>query len=114
MTRCNGIDVDRCTPSVPRESVRAAWGFGGKHRLIGYVGRYSPEKNPAAAARAARELGREHRAVYLGQGPMEARLRAAAGADPARVRFLPAERQVGNVLGALDAFVLQKGLEAPA
>lgn len=78
------------------------------------MGRYSPEKNPAAAARATRELGGDHCAVYLGQGPMEAQLRSAVGADPGRVRLLPAERQVGNVLGALDAFVLQKGLEAPA
>ena len=42
----NGIDVERCTPSVPREQMRTRWGFTEKHRLIGYVGRYSWEKNP--------------------------------------------------------------------
>lgn len=103
----NGIDVERCTPTAPRHRVRAGWGFQPHHRLIGYVGRYSPEKNPLAAAHAARRLGGDYRAVYVGTGWKEAETRAgvAAVAGP-RATFVPRDRQVGNALSAIDVFVL--------
>jgi glycosyltransferase involved in cell wall biosynthesis len=59
----NGVDVERCTPTVARSQSRSGWGFGDRHVLIGYVGRYSWEKNPLAAARAAAGLGGVYRAV---------------------------------------------------
>lgn len=103
----NGIDVERCTPTVPRHQVRAGWGFQPHHRLIGYVGRYSGEKNPAAASRAAVCLGGDYYALYAGEGWMEELLRQYIDqiAGP-RARFVPRDRQVGNVLAAIDVFVL--------
>ena len=103
----NGIDVERCTPTVARQQTRAAWGFGDHHRLIGYVGRYSGEKVPEAAARAAHHLGGDYHAVYAGSGWMEVDLRRYVGeiAGP-RARFVPMDRQVGNLLNAIDVFLL--------
>jgi glycosyltransferase involved in cell wall biosynthesis len=108
----NGIEVERCTPRLSRSQVRAAWGFQEQHRLIGYVGRYSGEKNPAAAAHAAARLGGDYRAVYVGEGWMEPALRrqvAEIAGD--RAKFVPMTRQVGNALVALDALVLASPAE---
>ena len=103
----NGIDVERCTSTVPRHQMRTGWGFTDDERLIAYVGRYSWEKNPVAAAVAASRLGGNYRAVYAGSGWMEADLRAhAATVAGPRARFVPMERYVGNVLRAADVFLL--------
>jgi len=103
----NGIDVERCTPSVPREQMRTRWGFTEKHRLIGYVGRYSWEKNPAAAAWVARQLGGPYHAVYAGCGWQEAEVRKQVGdVAGSRALFIPMERQVGNVFSGLDVFLM--------
>lgn len=108
----NGVDVPRCTPTMASERVRAAWGFDERHRLVGYVGRYSFEKDPTAAARAVAYLGDPYHAIYAGGGWMEAEVRLdverIAGG---RVRFVPASRQVGDVLSALDVFMLTSPAE---
>lgn len=103
----NGIDVERCSPTGSRDATRAALGFGPDDILIGYVGRFSAEKNPLAAAVAARHLGGRYRAVYCGEGWYENDLRARAfkiAGD--RVRFIEFQRRVGNILAALDVFIL--------
>ena len=103
----NGVDVARCAPQIGRARVRAAWGFSERERLIGYVGRYSGEKYAEAAALAVAALGEPYRAVYAGEGWMEDSLRATVHAIAGdRARFVPMDRQVGNILHALDAFVL--------
>jgi glycosyltransferase involved in cell wall biosynthesis len=103
----NGVDVQRCTATVPRQEMREAWGFAEHHRLIGYVGRYSVEKNPMAAAWAVNHLGGDYRAVYAGSGWQEAEVRRQvqkiAGS---RACFVPMDRHVGNVLSGLDLFLL--------
>ncbi len=108
----NGVDVERCTPSVPRDDVRREWGFSDRHRLIGYVGRYSCEKNPQAAAQAALYLGGDYRAVYCGEGwigdCLRRQVREMAGG---RAKFVPMDRQVGNALSAIDVFVLASPTE---
>ena len=108
----NGVDVPRCTPTMARERVRAAWGFDERHRLVGYVGRYSIEKDPTAAARAVASLGGPYRAVYVGGGWMEAEVRRdVSRIAGGRARFVPAGRQVGDVLSALDVFMLTSPAE---
>jgi len=103
----NGADADRCTPTVGRDRLRAQWGFDGRHRLVGYVGRFSPEKNPLAAARAVRELGGDYRAVYVGSGWDEAETRAGVAAEAGDLAaFFPPVARVGDVLAALDVLVL--------
>lgn len=108
----NGVDVHRCTGTTSRHRVRAEWGFDDHHRLVGYVGRYSWEKRPEAAAEIVRHLGGDYRAVYAGEGWAEAQLRQhvqrIAGV---RARFVPMDPNTGNLLSAIDAFVLASPAE---
>jgi glycosyltransferase involved in cell wall biosynthesis len=102
----NGIEVDRCTPTRSRESMRADWGFAPDDRLVGYAGRYSSEKNAVAAALAVTRLPSNFQAVYAGAGLHESSVRSmvqhAAGS---RARFVPADRRIGNLLQAFDVTV---------
>lgn len=108
----NGVDVPRCTPTRSRGWMRSLWGVGEQHRLVGYVGRYSSEKNPLAAARAVASLGDDFRAVYAGEGWMEIELRRDVEAVARhKALFIPSERQVADVLNALDVFVLASPAE---
>ncbi|HEX7378516.1 MAG TPA: glycosyltransferase family 4 protein, partial [Pirellulales bacterium] len=102
----NGGDQDRCQVSRSREAVRSDWGAHEGERLIGYVGRYSWEKNPLAAALAANALGAPYRAVYVGSGWKEREVRAAVGRLTTDALFAPPQNQIGNVLNALDVMVL--------
>lgn len=108
----NGIDVERCAPTQPRTVTRHQLGFDDQDILIGYVGRFSFEKNPLAAAIAVRKLGGRFHAVYCGEGWKEAEVKAEAvkiAGD--RVRFVPHQRIVGNILSALDVFLLASPAE---
>lgn len=59
----NGVDPQRVARDRPREEIRAEWGVGELAIAVGYCGRYSPEKNPAAAALAVSQIP-EAVAVY--------------------------------------------------
>jgi glycosyltransferase involved in cell wall biosynthesis len=108
----NGVDVERCAPTQPREITRHNLGFDDQDILIGYVGRFSFEKNPLAAVIAARKLGGRFHAVYCGEGWKEAEVRSAAEKIAGdRVRFVPHQRVVGNILSALDVFLLASPAE---
>jgi hypothetical protein len=99
----NGIDVERCTPTASRAETRVKWGFTDREIVIGYVGRYSAEKNPAAAAKAAAQSGGRFRAFYAGQGWMQAALRieVAKIAGP-RALFVPPDRSRTDLGRASD------------
>ncbi len=102
----NGADPTRCVVTAPREDVRRRWGATEREILIGYVGRFSWEKNPLAAAQIARELGRGYRAVYIGGGAHEHEVKAKVCALAPESIFVSPVEQIGNALHALDVFVL--------
>lgn len=108
----NGVEVDRCTPTRSRAAVRSAWGYDARHRLVAYVGRYSEEKNPVAAALAVTRLPDHFYAIYAGAGRHEEMVRSQAWqiAGP-RARFVPPERRIGNLLRAFDVIVLASASE---
>ncbi len=109
----NGIDVHRCTPTQPRATLRAQWGFKDHHLLIGYVGRYDWLKNPTAAALAAKELGSDAYAIYTAQDQGFEQLRHQTHRlIGERARFVPLSPQVGDILTALDVFILASLTEA--
>lgn len=97
----NGVDPQRCEVRIDRATMRAAWGIGAAEIVIGYVGRFSPEKSCTVASRAALYLGEPHRAVYVGQGPLAAHIRSI---DP-RARIVPPMYQVGDAYGAIDVLI---------
>jgi len=102
----NGADGERCQVTQPRHALRQEWGVTAGEKLIGYLGRFSWEKNPLAAALAVRELGEPFRAVYLGGGWKEKEVKAAVCEVAPDAIFLPPREDIGNVLNALDVLVL--------
>jgi glycosyltransferase involved in cell wall biosynthesis len=102
----NGIDVDRCVHTIQREQQRKIWNVQANQILIGYVGRFSEEKNPLAACYTAHLLGGYYRSVMCGGGPhTEAYLAMARKIDP-RVIHQPVVNNVGNIYRALDCMIL--------
>lgn len=102
----NGVEADRCTPRTSRDVVRAAWGLAADEIAVGYVGRFSPEKNPADCAHAVQVLGSPYRAVYVGDGwRLNQVLREIRQLVPDLV-YSPPVLHVGDVLNALECFLL--------
>ncbi|HEX4147833.1 MAG TPA: glycosyltransferase [Pirellulales bacterium] len=113
----NGIDPERCQPTIDREQVRAAWGVEPFQRVIGYLGRLALDKNPLAAVHAARALNAtlrvdgqiadpstvlpHYRAVLVGDGIAAGKLKQQA---PGTI-FPGATQDVGSTLAAFDVLV---------
>jgi len=102
----NGADPTRCAVTAPRELVRRQWGAADGEILIGYVGRFSWEKNPLAAAQAAREMGQGYRAVYIGGGAHEDEVKMKVRELAPESIFVPPVEQIGDALNALEVFML--------
>lgn len=91
--------------------VRAAFGWDDGIRVVGSVGRLSPQKNPVDFVRAARRIADAHpcaRFLYVGDGPLrpaiEAQIAAAGLGD--RVVLAGLRNDVPELLRAMDVFVL--------
>jgi glycosyltransferase involved in cell wall biosynthesis len=108
----NGIDFDRCTPSREREEIRREWGLKDGWRAVGFVGRFSPEKNPLAAARAVRALPSSI-AVYAGATFDRATFQADVRAMTPQCRFVIPDH-LGDVYRGLDCLVSASHEEACA
>jgi len=102
----NGADPTRCAVTVSRDKVRRQWGAADGEILIGYVGRFSWEKNPLAAAQAAREMGQGYRAVYIGGGVHEDEVKMKVRELAPESIFVPPVEQIGDALNALEVFML--------
>ncbi|MES2789953.1 MAG: hypothetical protein V4719_10040, partial [Planctomycetota bacterium] len=74
----NGVDVDRTSPIRGRQLTRAALGLRDNQIAVGYLGRFSPEKRPAAVAEAVACLPERYVAVMAGDGWNDAETRAEA------------------------------------
>lgn len=77
----NALIVEDYRPDRSDRAVRAEWGIPDHHKVIGKIGRLSPEKRQDLFLRAASELLRRDRNIsfaLIGIGPEEERLRALA------------------------------------
>lgn len=102
----NGADPARARPTRPRDEVRAEWGLRPREKAVGFVGRYSWEKNPLAAAIACAQLGPRYRPIYVGDGWKREEVYAAIEQIHRRAIVRPRTDRVGDVLAGLDCFVL--------
>ncbi|MHB9154960.1 MAG: glycosyltransferase [Endomicrobiales bacterium] len=107
----NGISAHPRKPGASREALRREHGIGGNVRVVGTVGRLSPEKGHAFLLEAAREVTRRCPGVafvLVGDGPARRSLesKAAALGMGGRVIFAGNRDNVADYLELFDLFVL--------
>ena len=113
----NGVNPNRVSMRYRKEETLCKWGLQPGTRLVGFLGRQSPEKNPQAAADACRELPEEYVAAYVGNGingcTCSKRLQEYCERYlPGRHLFKPPEPHVGDILRAFDVLMLASHREA--
>lgn len=103
----NVPNLARLAPEVDQAAFRASLGVRDGERLIGYVGRLSPEKRTVWLARVLGDLPGRYKALWVGSGPQLASVAdevQSLGLGP-RALLLPARPDVGTVYHALDCYV---------
>lgn len=107
----NGVDEKRVLAMRSRDEIRQEWGLAPHHVAVGFVGRFAPEKRPHLMAQAVARLGSSYRAIFVGGGPAakEVTDKILSAAPDSIVR--PPIVQIGDVLNALDCFVLPSLVE---
>lgn len=102
-----GIELDRMKSTGGRDLARKLIGVTDEHKLVGFVGRFSPEKNPYRAAEIVGQLGAPYVAVMHGGAVVgESEYRATAKRlAKGRVLFLDRSWNTGDVLAGLDCLI---------
>lgn len=107
------VDFSRVRPTMVRQEARAALGIPQEAEVVGYVGRFSGEKDAHATARAVWAMGENAYAVYCGRGWDDCTFKdGVERLIPGRVVWVPPRDDVGNVFAALDVHVLLGRMEA--
>ena len=117
----NGVDLEPFGPEGigpgARDAIRRELGIPAGARVVGTLGRISPEKNLGLFLRMAKSLSAGEDAgvlfVIAGGGPLVSalRLQAADLGLSGRVHFLGPRQDVARVLSAFDLFVLTSDTE---
>lgn len=109
----NAIDANNYAFSLAtRERVRNALGVEPDTLLVGHVGRFEPVKNHHLLLQISqcmtREPDRKVMFVLVGEGPLTAEMQEAAKGMGIQgsVKFLGSRSDVGDIMSALDVFVL--------
>ena len=100
-----GVDVNRFRPdSAARVSARTRLGWTDDVPVVGFLGRFVPEKGVDVLMRALERAGRPWRALFVGGGPMVTGLSTFAAAHPGRVTVLTdiVHDQVPEYLNVMD------------
>ena len=100
-----GVDVDRMYPDPSaRMEVRRGLGWTNEAPIVGYLGRFVPEKGLTTLMHALEAVKAPWNALFVGGGPMEEDLKEFAASRPDRVRVLTDvnHEQVPQHLNAMD------------
>ena len=100
-----GVDVRRFTPDRDaRERTRAAFGWHDDTPVVGFVGRFVPQKGLRHLMTTLGAITQPWRALFVGTGPLASELRAWAAAYGGRVRIESGvtHDRVPDVLNAMD------------
>lgn len=112
-----GIDVERFRPTPgTRASVVAELGLDPEKPVIGWIGRFEPQKAPEVFIEAATRLLTRHPTVQIimaGEGRLkdEIAARIAASGQTARIHLLPWQNDPGRLMQAFDIFALSSRWE---
>lgn len=107
----NAIDPSYWTAGIGDGHLRTIWGVPANAPLIGVVGRLSRQKGHTILFDALPQIWAVHpqaHVVLLGQGELEAALRAAATLldDQGRIHFVGQQTAMPQALSELDVFAL--------
>jgi hypothetical protein len=96
----NAVDADRLQVRRSRSEMRRLWGVPETAPVAGYLGRLSPEKDPAAMARLVDSLPDPWHVVVVGSG----RDVPSTGSD--RFHVVGPDAAAGDTLNAFDVLVV--------
>lgn len=103
----NGVDASHLARTMARDEIRRRLGFGPDDFVLGYVGRFSPEKRPHVVIEAVARLPHRFKALLVGWGSLQGELMDLANRSiPGRYSFTAADGPVGDVFNAMDALCL--------
>ncbi|OAI57712.1 hypothetical protein AYO47_01590 [Planctomyces sp. SCGC AG-212-M04] len=103
----NGVDTARIATSRSRDAVRSELGFEADDFVVGFVGRFSPEKRCELLLESLERLPRNFKALLIGWGPDYPKLLQLANDRlPTRCAFRFADSYLGDYYQAFDAFTL--------
>ena len=100
-----GVDVNRFRPDAAvRAAVRTRLGWTDDVPVVGFLGRFVPEKGLNVLMRALEHARRPWRALFVGGGPMVTDLSTFAAVHPGRVTVLTdvGHNAVPEYLGVMD------------
>jgi glycosyltransferase involved in cell wall biosynthesis len=102
----NGVDAAHLAPTRSPAVVRASLGFEREDFVLGFAGRFSPEKRAHLLIEAVARLPRQFKALLVGAGPLRADLLERANRlIPGRYAFATGVT-MGDYYGAMDALCL--------
>jgi glycosyltransferase involved in cell wall biosynthesis len=105
----NAVDWQSIQPSQSRDEMRAALGLGRDARVAGVIARLTEQKGHRFLFKAMTTPALAHlQLIVIGDGDLRESLKAEAQAlgIVSRVHFLGARRDLGNLLAAMDVFVM--------
>jgi glycosyltransferase involved in cell wall biosynthesis len=114
----NGVDTEAFQPRPqPESGIRAALGVPASAKVVGFLGRLSPEKGPEVFLRAAlvaRSKLPDAHFVFVGDGPLAPTLRESIARFKLedRVHLAGLRRDVAPVLNDMDMMVSSSHSEA--
>ena len=102
----NAVDFARLVPTIDRDTQREQWHVPPARRVVGMLGRLSPEKYPRALASTVACLPKNWVGVHIGDGPdfADAYTHGFAAAGT-RIYWPGATEDPGSALGALDVLL---------
>jgi len=107
-----GVDPDRCVPSRPRAELRAFYGYGPDDKVVGFLGRFSAEKNPLTVTSAVPTLGPGWHAFMVGEGGLRRQVEQSVDDLPyGRHLVVPTVSHVGDALAVMDCLVVPSQYE---
>lgn len=112
----SGVDLARFAPTGRKAELRAALGLAPDRPVLGWIGRFEPQKAPeifvAAAARVLAVLP-DVQVVMAGEGRLKPELTAqiAAAGLTGRIRLLPWQADPAALMETFDVFALSSRWE---
>lgn len=108
----NGIDMGRLAPTRSAASMRRSFGFKANDFVIGFVGRFSPEKRVPRIIEAVARLPSSFKLLLVGWGIRLPEIRRLAEARlPGRHVITRADKNLGDFYRSMDAVCLASDQE---